>query len=591
MDLLRLSTSKLSPDFFDKVVEKLLEQLEEDKVGDDSLPVSENYDLPSYSLTVNNLLTENVYTFPEEDEVRDICQSIQVAKSYRHSLDRHIFKAEVELARLRRMRDSAQSYIDDHKATISLFRRLPTEIITEILQFSLTVPASNKRFFERTGVLFEIPESLWKLGHVCRRWRSIISTAMPTRWTKLTICLPHIHPHAPSILSDCLLRSKNFPLSVKIITREVDGFSDELDELDDTNQTSRAAFIESVKLLIKEAHRWKSFTLHDMLSCGGSGTPDWPSLLAPVKGALPLLEDVDLALKSFESDAFVETPLITLNLNDRAQLYQGFLTKFNFSRLTKLTICLPWTEMPLLTQLPKLVNLTLHTRQWESPVEAGLIDPIQLPGLRRFTVDCGHMSRVFSLPALEVITADFYNEWGRTTFAQFIRHLPTKGLKQVTLHTSDSWVPRPSELVPFSESAEDVHSLNFSVSHQKAEIVLALLTFARHANGEPKQFFTPFRRLQHLKLRIRVAPFSSASKQDAVQAMGKVVEMLLRMIKTRSRAAELPCGPVLPLQSLKLEFSCRWKEFGLPKDLEDQIRLAGSVGLQLVVVRSSARAW
>ncbi|KAK7062525.1 hypothetical protein VNI00_000013 [Paramarasmius palmivorus] len=593
---IRRRRSSIPAHLIDNVIAKLMERLDEyDEHKGNILNESENMELPSYTPTVNRFLREKVYNYPEEHEVEDINKSITVANAYRHRLDREIFKAEVELARLNRMRDNAQHYIDDHKATISPFRRLPAEIITEVLKFSITIPPAPRRFFGRTGILFDIPDSLWTLSHVCAKWRSLISQAMPTQWTKLTISLPHIHKHSPSILSDCLPRSRNFPLSIKVITRDADGFTDDLYDTDDSDQTNKAVFIETVKLLVKECRRWKSFTLQDLLSPGGSSeldlAHDWPDLLKPVKGNTPLLEEVDLALKSFDCDAFLEAPLLALHLGDRAQLHQGFLTKFDFSRLTKLTICLPWLEMPSLTQLPKLVDLTLHTRQWESPQEAGLTDTVQLPLLRKFSVDCGHMSRVFSLPALECIHADFYNEWGRTSFAQFISGLPTSGLKGISLTTSETWIPRPSELVPFFEAAEDVQSLTFNTGHQRAEILLALLTFARHANADPKQYFTPFRKLQRLQLKIRVAHFSSVSKQDVIQTMGKVTEMLLRMVKTRSRRSELPCGIVLPLKSLRVEFSCRWKDFGLPKDLAEQIRAVGPPGMQLAVVQTNSSAW
>ncbi|KAJ7888089.1 hypothetical protein B0H14DRAFT_2219941, partial [Mycena olivaceomarginata] len=78
---------------------------------------------------------------------------------------------EAAIARLTRKRDEIAENIRQHRAILSPIRRVPPELVCEILVLSLS--SDDDR-----DIANEPP---WHLGHICRFWRHCV-LACPALW-------------------------------------------------------------------------------------------------------------------------------------------------------------------------------------------------------------------------------------------------------------------------------------------------------------------------------------------------------------------------------------------------------------------------
>ncbi|KIK62067.1 hypothetical protein GYMLUDRAFT_103238, partial [Collybiopsis luxurians FD-317 M1] len=129
------------------------------------------------------------------------------------------------LQKLKSTRDGFKRSIDLTQSLLAPIRRLPEDILVEI--FSLYVQGSGTQHGskERTYSLtvsrdLYIFSPSFTLSGVCSFWRKVVFSR-PTFWTSFSLNLRALRafeggPKVTTILSECLLRSANTPLSLYI---------------------------------------------------------------------------------------------------------------------------------------------------------------------------------------------------------------------------------------------------------------------------------------------------------------------------------------------------------------------------------------
>ncbi|KAJ7019213.1 hypothetical protein C8F04DRAFT_351278 [Mycena alexandri] len=154
---------------------------------------------------------------PKDEEVLEI-KSLLVEPTLRlKSLDNEIADLQKAIDKLKEEHDSVGSFVEAHKALISLARRLPLDIIQEI--FVACLP--NDR-----NCAMSASEAPVLLGRICSSWRAI-SMSTPRIWAKLHIVDPPPFPDAPTLVAETvalrlatakiwLRRSGQCPLSISL---------------------------------------------------------------------------------------------------------------------------------------------------------------------------------------------------------------------------------------------------------------------------------------------------------------------------------------------------------------------------------------
>ncbi|KAJ7622661.1 hypothetical protein DFH06DRAFT_1105207 [Mycena polygramma] len=192
---------------------------------------------PHHLLTTNDPPSDT-----EKIKVQDILHGLHTRIS---NLDASIAAAEDTLLHLRNKRKSTVEDVHRGTAILSIIRRLPEDVLTEV--FSHTLPdVSRRRPMER---------SPWVLDRICSRWRTI-SIFLPTLWSHIDANLPL------PILMAHLQRSKGCGLHICLI------YSD----------------TEALRQLVDHCTRWESVDIRmgvDMLP-----------ILEAVHGNLPMLRQL-----------------------------------------------------------------------------------------------------------------------------------------------------------------------------------------------------------------------------------------------------------------------------------------------------------
>ncbi|SJL16965.1 uncharacterized protein ARMOST_20502 [Armillaria ostoyae] len=198
---------------------------------------------------------------------------------------------EMKIARLKDIRH-------DYRAALSPIRRLPIEILTEILRWTpkenIALNAKDDyRSYHVFGFnVFKISEGPWYLGQVCSSWRDAVQFLCPEIWSKLKISCPLKRsekegPMIPApkkdmvaLLNRALERSRNHRLDVFFICWGF-GMDDPGDQIEEPEE-----MIQCFDLLLTHSKRWGAVEL--------SIVPSFLSRLSLVRGRVDRLEDVYL---------------------------------------------------------------------------------------------------------------------------------------------------------------------------------------------------------------------------------------------------------------------------------------------------------
>ncbi|KAJ7888098.1 hypothetical protein B0H14DRAFT_1213384 [Mycena olivaceomarginata] len=248
----------------------------------------------------HRLLTSNdVPLDPQIPFIRDIVSDGQ----------KKVDALEAAIARLTRKRDEIAENIRQHGAILSPIRRVPPELVCEILVLSLSS--------EDDGDMANEPP--WHLGHICRFWRHCV-LAYPALWSSITIPSSSSSDPRPflSMLEIQLVRSADAPLRVC------------WSPYDDRNTADPG----SVDLVLAHSSRWRILVLDIRCKFYVPVSLDW---LRPANGRL-------LALETFKvtgTRSQVEIPDI---FSTTPSLRNVFLTNWTFKVCTSVPT-IPWAQI------------------------------------------------------------------------------------------------------------------------------------------------------------------------------------------------------------------------------------------------------
>ncbi|CAK5283665.1 unnamed protein product [Mycena citricolor] len=123
-----------------------------------------------------HLLTTN--DTPEEDEISRARAAIGYHRTRLNSLEERVTALRAEMEPLETERTAVETALCQNIGLVCPLRRLPTETLLEI--FAWTLPSVTYPLNGRLS--FNVADSPWVLGHVCRRWR-IASISSPALWS------------------------------------------------------------------------------------------------------------------------------------------------------------------------------------------------------------------------------------------------------------------------------------------------------------------------------------------------------------------------------------------------------------------------
>ncbi len=167
--------------------------------------------LVRYDWTLNFSHSPEFITLMATNEVPTGFQAGQLDASIQR-LGPPILEIQAEIDLLRHAAASLESRMlrlskirHDYKGALSSVRRLPAEIIVQILGWSGEWRTSDDYHISGFDV-FDLSDGPWHLGQVCSTWRPTIERHCPQLWSRLTINFPQ--DQEDSAIGEAILFSK-----------------------------------------------------------------------------------------------------------------------------------------------------------------------------------------------------------------------------------------------------------------------------------------------------------------------------------------------------------------------------------------------
>ncbi|KAJ7845261.1 hypothetical protein B0H14DRAFT_2775049 [Mycena olivaceomarginata] len=319
-------------------------------------------------LDLSHLLASN--DTPLDSEISFICDVISDGKGLVNALSSQIDNLEAVVARLIRKRDEMAQLVCQHRAILSPVRRVPPELVCDILALSLS---SND---DDTEI-----RPPWHLGHICGSWRRAV-LGYPALWS--FIIVPSYFPsdRRPPLpmIETQLIRSADVPLSVCWSSHR-DGDLPGLHALD---------------LVVSHSHRWRRLLLHI------SHPNVWLDWLRAAGGRLAALETFELG------GHYTRIPDI---LSTAPSLCKVFLTDRNFGASPPAP-AIPWgqithyagsftedSQVEIVRRAPNLVSCAIGFPDWVDSFAPG--EPVVLPRLRRLRIEMAGFLPRLQAPLLQ----------------------------------------------------------------------------------------------------------------------------------------------------------------------------------------------
>lgn len=324
------------------------------------------------------------------------------------TLDAKLKSLEDMLASCQRNRQQASSELELSKRVLSPIRRLPREVIAEIVLHAL----QSSKIPDKWSVVATLDTRMgpWKYGQVCRIWREAV-LSFPQLWTHFRFdqaTTPHsMKPRRYENLMTMLVeRSQKLPISFVF----------------DEQALHESAGL--LRLLVGQCHRWKDveLTIDSEVSFVG---------LNDVQDKLPWLERLCLTARFGLLDAefdvmsepqrrekrqalrmhgFAEAPrLLTLNLDLHMHLDVLFpVEQVSWYEEREFGMWSPYDEH-CLPEFINVVECILGLTNWADirPVGDG---PIELPRLRRLEIKDPQILDDLIAPNLRILDLDITEE-------------------------------------------------------------------------------------------------------------------------------------------------------------------------------------
>ncbi|KAK0496640.1 hypothetical protein EDD18DRAFT_1163181 [Armillaria luteobubalina] len=372
--------------------------------------------LARYDWTLNFSHSPDFVPLMNTNAVPTNFQSQQLNASIQ-GLDPSIRELQAEIYHLRYAAASLESRMlhlteirRDYKGALSPIRRLPGEVLAEILRWTRGCPRSNHHV---SGFdVFDISDGPWCLGQVCSAWRVAIGTFCPDLWSEMTIEFPErleindVRPTFPFFgrnmlaLLECALergRSRRLDCSFKYL-----GYY-EAGEL--YSDAEKNLIEQCFDLLLTHSTRWRSVELI---------IP--PSLLTHIpriRGRLDNLQDMYLKCEETAEpgniNAFEIAPkLKTLHLTD---IHPEALVTFPRENLITFLDARPLSDtdrtpehLDLIASCSNLLSFSYHHHS-KIPESFGLQFPItRNTSVQSLSASLGKFISSLDLPALKQMT-------------------------------------------------------------------------------------------------------------------------------------------------------------------------------------------
>ncbi|KAK0502539.1 hypothetical protein EDD18DRAFT_695810 [Armillaria luteobubalina] len=318
---------------------------------------------------------------PSPSDYVDISEILNNARDRIEQLDASVAASDqVEKAHLKRL-------IEAYRPIISPLRKFPVELLIEIFKHTM-----NDIF-----PIFDISQSPWLLGRVCRGWRAV-SRSSAEFWTSLTFdgCPQLGTPTNQEnillgILEDALTLSKGSDLSIRYSLTRVPLDTDSL----------------LIRTLISQSYRWKDvhFTISPDL------VPDIRKIDGHLLHRLVRLHLEPCGLGVLPEEA-LEPFLLAPNIRDVtlhlvAHSYPLFLHSPTWRRLTHFRDDHPATIDDHLTFLSQRNGLESYTIPWCIETRMSLT-PITHETLRSLQIQEVDLLQYLVCPALEALSVTIF---------------------------------------------------------------------------------------------------------------------------------------------------------------------------------------
>ncbi|KAJ7123481.1 hypothetical protein C8R44DRAFT_875672 [Mycena epipterygia] len=343
---------------------------------------------PSSSRLAHLLKTNDI---PIDWEIPVICNIIFENQTRVDALNAQIDVLRTTMEELVAERDQRQECVRRHASVVSLVRRVPQELICEILALT---PCTR-----RIGSI-SISCPPWRLGHICRSWRNW-ALADPFLWRSIEIVDDHLsvmndHPsfscqdaYPLPMIETQLLRCANVPLSVTFDTRDC------------KNVFERPLW----DLLILHCHCWGALRVNFNTVASFSTLL---TLLDAVQGRIPQLKQLDLLplpharYNNQQTNCFSVAPdLREILLTDPEYKSRSFSFDIPWGQITRYRGRFPGVhQFEIVKAASNLVEcgLAFNSELRDIPDKI-----VTLPHLRRLYVENSGFLAYLTAPILEVL--------------------------------------------------------------------------------------------------------------------------------------------------------------------------------------------
>ncbi|KAJ7309132.1 hypothetical protein DFH08DRAFT_486808 [Mycena albidolilacea] len=350
----------------------------------------------------HNLFTSN--DVPLESETSYIRDIVSDGQDQIDALNVQIAKMEAAITRLTQRRDAIGEHVSQHRVILSPVRRVPPELICEILALSVSgdddeVSMDKPQLHIRQICGLNKPP--WHLGLICRSWRRTV-LGYPTLWCSIILPssspFPSDHHSLLLMIETQLVRSAEAPLRVCWAS----------------NQHEDSPDLDAVTLLLAHSSRWRVLGVF----CRGVKL-DW---LNAARGSLPALETLAVIGGEAEiPDIFLTAPsLRRVFLTDWHHQPSWSVPKIPWAQITyyaeSFTADSQVERLHSLQTAPNLVSCAISLSYWTDSYQPGVLTV--LPRLQRLRVVEAEFLQHLKAPLLQELF--FWNNTGQDGWSEIV---------------------------------------------------------------------------------------------------------------------------------------------------------------------------
>lgn len=376
--------------------------------------------------------------------------------------------------------ETLRRLIEAHKTILSPVRRLPAEMISEIILHALGYYNGQPQYVTldvRAG-------GVWLSTRICSRWRAI-SLSLCTIWSHIRIDRYPSPANFTSIFDTCIQRSGMHLLTIVI-------------RLNDFYGAGKIYCRAALEQAVVHCRRWKNVIL--MM---GSFS-DFKGPLKAAKGNLPCLEYISVERFRSEENNSITPSNFPVDILCDAPRLRGV----GFPSFTEISsMQLPWIQLTrytakrhglvedldILTRLCNLEDCTLVGRsERATPVTIPDTSPVRLPHLRKLDIGETLILRHLLTPVLNELSVDI-------NWASDLKHL-SPFIRTSACSLSTLTIRGPFAMGPGSIDFSELPALS-SLTIDKAEYSPYLIDqlMARNPGGP-----TVLPNLQSLRLTVKI---------------------------------------------------------------------------------------